>query len=230
MYDWSLLDKHDVWLVIAGQTWYVIGHCWTNMICDWSLLDQHDEWPITHHVGPAMTNHTSCWSSNDQSHIMFVQQWPITHHVCPAMTNHTSCGQTWYVIGHCWTNMMCDWLLLDQHDVWLVIAGQTWCVIGHCWTNMITTTMKGEPKTDSQMTTIISVTMDHNHDNNERRTKNWLPDDNKHTTHYGSQPRLVCLLSSGNQFLVLLSLLSWLWSIVTGMIVVIWLSVFHSPW
>jgi hypothetical protein len=50
-----------------------------------------------------------------------------------------------------------------------------------------TTTRKGEPKTDSQMTTIIPVTMDH------------------------------------------LSLLSWLWSIVTGMIVVIWLSVFSSP-
>ena len=31
--------------------------------------------------------------------------------------------------------------------------------------------MKGELKTDSQMTTIIPVTMDHNHDNNERRTK-----------------------------------------------------------
>ena len=35
-----------------------------------------------------------------------------------------------------------------------------------------TTTMKGELKTDSQMTTIIPVTMDHNHDNNERRTEN----------------------------------------------------------
>jgi hypothetical protein len=34
-----------------------------------------------------------------------------------------------------------------------------------------TTTMKGEQKTDSQMTTIIPVTMDHNHDNNERRTE-----------------------------------------------------------
>ena len=33
------------------------------------------------------------------------------------------------------------------------------------------TTMKGELKTDSQMTTIIPVTMDHNHDNNERRTE-----------------------------------------------------------
>jgi hypothetical protein len=33
-------------------------------------------------------------------------------------------------------------------------------------------TMKGELKTDSQMTTIIPVTMDHNHDNNERRTEN----------------------------------------------------------
>jgi hypothetical protein len=31
--------------------------------------------------------------------------------------------------------------------------------------------MKGEQKTDSQMTTIIPVTMDHNHDN-ERRTEN----------------------------------------------------------
>ena len=33
------------------------------------------------------------------------------------------------------------------------------------------TTMKGELKTDSQMTTIIPVTIDHNHDNNERRTE-----------------------------------------------------------
>jgi hypothetical protein len=40
---------------------------------------------------------------------------------------------------------------------------------------------------------------------------------------------LVWLLSSDYQFSVLLSLLSWLWSIVTGMIVVIWLSVFRSP-
>jgi hypothetical protein len=31
--------------------------------------------------------------------------------------------------------------------------------------------MKGELKTDSQMTTIIPVTMDHNHNNNERRTE-----------------------------------------------------------
>jgi hypothetical protein len=31
--------------------------------------------------------------------------------------------------------------------------------------------MKGELKTDSQMTTIIPVTMDHNHDNNEMRTE-----------------------------------------------------------
>jgi hypothetical protein len=31
---------------------------------------------------------------------------------------------------------------------------------------------KGRLKTDSQMTTIIPVTMDHNHDNNERRTEN----------------------------------------------------------
>ena len=37
-----------------------------------------------------------------------------------------------------------------------------------------TTTMKGELKTDSQMTIIIPVTMDHNHDNNERRTENWV--------------------------------------------------------
>ena len=32
--------------------------------------------------------------------------------------------------------------------------------------------MKGELKTESQMTTIIPVTMDYNHDNNERRTEN----------------------------------------------------------
>jgi hypothetical protein len=31
---------------------------------------------------------------------------------------------------------------------------------------------KGRLKTDSQMTTIIPVTMDHNHDNNERRSEN----------------------------------------------------------
>ena len=30
---------------------------------------------------------------------------------------------------------------------------------------------KGRLKPDSQMTTIIPVTMDHNHDNNERRTE-----------------------------------------------------------
>ena len=53
----------------------------------------------------------------------------------------------------------------------------------------ITTTMKGELKTDSQMTAIIPVTMDHNHDNNERRTENWWSDDNNHTSHYGSQSR-----------------------------------------
>jgi hypothetical protein len=32
-------------------------------------------------------------------------------------------------------------------------------------------TCKGRLKTDSQMTTIMTVTMDHNHDNNERRTE-----------------------------------------------------------
>jgi hypothetical protein len=32
--------------------------------------------------------------------------------------------------------------------------------------------IEGEPKIDSQMTTIIPVTMDHNHDSNERRTEN----------------------------------------------------------
>jgi hypothetical protein len=133
------------------------------------------------------------------------------------------------------------------------------------------TTMKGELKTDSQMSTIIpvtvviwlsvfdspfivvvvvihsdwydcchltisfrfsfQVTMDHNHDNNERRTENWSSDDNNHTSHYGSQPRQQWKENWKliYQFSVLLSLLSWLWSIVTGMIVVIWLSVFSSP-
>jgi hypothetical protein len=58
-----------------------------------------------------------------------------------------------------------------------------------------TTTVKGELKTDSQMTTIIPVTMDHFHC---CVCDPWW---------------LVCLLSSDYQFSVLLSLLSWLWSI-----------------
>ena len=47
--------------------------------------------------------------------------------------------------------------------------------------------MKGELKTDSQMTTIIPVTMDHNHD------------DNNHTSHYGSQPTMKGELKTDSQ-------------------------------